>query len=128
MKRLVLAVAALVFSATMSLTQAQDASKQPFSSGFSQLSSFLELAPYQKSEVAKINDYFMEMQSNSLTATSDLKEQKMHQAVYGNLKLMKEVLTAEQYRKYVMLLNITNNNNRLLGDYVVADTYLAHTK
>lgn len=39
----------------------------------------------------------------------------MHQAVYGNLKLMKQVLTPDQYRKYVTLLNVTNNNNRALS-------------
>ena len=28
---------------------------------------------------------------------------------------MKKVLTPEQYRKYVVLLNVTNNNNRTLN-------------
>ena len=43
------------------------------------------------------------------------RDKKMRQAVYGNLKLMKKVLTPEQYRKYVVLLNVTNNNNRTLN-------------
>ena len=44
-----------------------------------------------------------------------MRDKKMRQAVYGNLKLMKKVLTPEQYRKYVVLLNVTNNNNRTLN-------------
>ena len=44
-----------------------------------------------------------------------MRDKKMRQAVYGNLKLMKKVLTPEQYRKYVILLNVTNNNNRTLS-------------
>ena len=49
----------------------------------------------------------------------------MYDAVYGNLKLMKKALTADQYRKYVTLLNITNNNNRILGHEMMSDVYLA---
>ena len=38
------------------------------------------------------------------------KETKLHNAVYGNLKLMKRTLTDEQYAKYTALLNITLKN------------------
>ena len=46
-------------------------------------------------------------------------------AVYGNLKLMKKALSPDQYRKYVTLLNITNNNNRTLGVNTFPEVYLA---
>lgn len=46
----------------------------------------------------------------------------------ANLKLMKEALTADQYRKYVILLNVTNNNNRLTGAVTFTDIYLAENK
>ncbi|MDH6357603.1 hypothetical protein [Parabacteroides sp. PF5-9] len=128
MKRLVMAVAALAFSATLSMTHAQSVSKKPFMVDFNKLSTYLDLAPYQMTEVVNINDYFIEMQKESLSRNPVRQERKMHQAVYGNLKLMKEVLTTEQYRKYVTLLNVTNNNNRVLGHTVVSDVYLAHTK
>jgi len=49
----------------------------------------------------------------------------MYQAVYGNLKLMKKALSPDQYRKYVTLLNITNNNNRTLGVNTFPEVYLA---
>ena len=55
------------------------------------------------------------VQGESLRASEKMRDKKMRQAVYGNLKLMKKVLTPEQYRKYVVLLNVTNNNNRTLN-------------
>jgi len=48
----------------------------------------------------------------------------MQQAVYSNLKLMKDTLTPEQYRKYVILLNVTHNNNIKKGISSMPDTYL----
>ena len=65
-----------------------------------------------------------------LYKNKDLKRQdeRLQKAVYGNLKLMKEALTADQYRKYVILLNVTNNNNRLTGAVTFTDIYLAENK
>ena len=116
MRKLIMAVAVLGMSATMNFAKAQCVNeygnKEPFAVEFSRLSSYLGLAPYQMEEGLNINDYFVQ-------------EQK---AVYGNLKLMKEALTADQYRKYVILLNVTNNNNRLTGAVTFTDIYLAENK
>lgn len=125
MKRLVMVVAALVFSATMCLTNAQCVSKEPFSVEFTKLSSYLGLAPYQMEEVLGINEFFVETQQKSLSKDLKRQEAGMRKAIYGNLKLMKSALTEGQYRKYVTLLNVTNNNNRLLGGVVLTDVYLA---
>ena len=38
------------------------------------------------------------------------KEAKLRNAVYGNLKLMRKTLSAEQYAKYAALMNITLQN------------------
>lgn len=127
MKRLVMAVAALALSATMSF--AQDLNKEPFVVNFDKLSSYLELAPSQMNEVADINTYFLDMQNESLTKSNPLRKEKaMTKAVYGNLKLMKDALTADQYRKYVALINVTNNNNRSVGITAINDLNLAYTK
>ena len=48
----------------------------------------------------------------------------MRQAVYGNLKLMREALNEDQYRKYVTLLNVTNNNNRMM-EQPLPDVFVA---
>lgn len=130
MKRLGLAVAAVLMSASVGFAQSSEVklSKEPFVVNAERLSSYLQLTPGQYNEVANINAYFIEKQSESIRSSSRLQAKKMHQAVYGNLKLMKKALTPEQYRKYVVLLNITNNNNRLMGINAIPDVYLAENK
>ena len=53
-----------------------------------------------------ICDYFSEQMSIATTAKKD-KEAKLRNAVYGNLKLMRKTLSAEQYAKYAALMNLT---------------------
>ena len=55
--------------------------------------------------------------------------EQMEETLYGNLKLMKGVLSQEQYRKYVTLINITHNNNNYLNNSLqLTDIYLAEKK
>ena len=132
MRKLIMAVAVLGMSATMNFAKAQCVNeygnKEPFAVEFSRLSSYLGLAPYQMEEVLNINDYFVQEQRKSLSKGLKRQDERLQKAVYGNLKLMKEALTADQYRKYVILLNVTNNNNRLTGAVTFTDIYLAENK
>ena len=132
MRKLIMAVAVLGMSATMNFAKAQCVNeygnKEPFAVEFSRLSSYLGLAPYQMEEVLNINDYFVQEQRKSLSKDLKRQDERLQKAVYGNLKLMKEALTADQYRKYVILLNVTNNNNRLAGAVTFTDIYLAENK
>ena len=132
MRKLIMAVAVLGMSATMNFAKAQCVNeygnKEPFAVEFSRLSSYLGLAPYQMEEVLNINDYFVQEQRKSLSKDLKRQDERLQKAVYGNLKLMKEALTADQYRKYVILLNVTNNNNRLTGAVSFTDIYLAENK
>ena len=132
MRKLIMAVAVLGMSATMNFAKAQCVNeygnKEPFAVEFSRLSSYLGLAPYQMEEVLNINDYFVQEQRKSLSKDLKRQDERLQKAVYGNLKLMKEALTADQYRKYVILLNVTNNNNRLTGAVTFTDVYLAENK
>jgi hypothetical protein len=130
MRTLGLAVAAVLMSASVAFAQSNNVkfSKEPFAVNAEKLSAYLDLTPGQYNEVAEINEYFMDKQSESLRASAKLQAKKMHQAVYGNLKLMKKALTPDQYRKYLVLLNITNNNNRLMGMNAMPDVYLADNK
>ena len=127
-----MAVAVLGMSATMNFAKAQCVNeygnKEPFAVEFSRLSSYLGLAPYQMEEVLNINDYFVQEQRKSLSKDLKRQDERLQKAVYGNLNLMKEALTADQYRKYVILLNVTNNNNRLTGAVTFTDIYLAENK
>lgn len=132
MRKLIMAVAVLGMSATMNFAKAQCVNeygnKEPFAVEFSRLSSYLGLAPYQMEEVLNINDYFVQEQRKSLSKDLKRQDERLQKAVYCNLKLMKEALTADQYRKYVILLNVTNNNNRLTGAVTFTDIYLAENK
>lgn len=125
MKRMVMAVAALVLCVTMGFAQGSDLSKEPFLVNMTQLTSYLELHPSQMNEVSLINAYFIEKQNESLRAGDKLRDKKMRQAVFGNLKLMKKALSSDQYRKYVALINVTNNNNRVMHEVSFPDIYLA---
>ncbi|MDD2952337.1 MAG: hypothetical protein PHC95_04115 [Parabacteroides sp.] len=132
MRKLIMAVAVLGMSATMNFAKAQCVNeygnKEPFAVEFSRLSSYLGLAPSQMEEVFNINDYFVQEQRKGLSKDLKRQDERLQKAVYGNLKLMKEALTADQYRKYVTLLNVTNNNNRLTGAVTFTDIYLAENK
>ena len=132
MRKLIMAVAVLGMSATMNFAKAQCVNeygnKEPFAVEFSRLSSYLGLAPYPMEEGLNINDYFVQEQRKSLSKDLKRQDERLQKAVYGNLKLMKEALTADQYRKYVILLNVTNNNNRLTGAVTFTDIYLAANK
>ena len=75
----------------------------------SKLGKYLNLNSVQSEEVANICDYFSEQMSRATTAKKD-KEAKLRNAVYGNLKLMRKTLSAEQYAKYAALMNITLQN------------------
>ena len=118
-------VAVLCMCATASFAQRPSLSREPFIVSTGKLASYLQLTSTQIAEVAEINAYFIEKQEESAKACAKKQDQKRYEAVYGNLKLMKQALNPEQYRKYVTLLNITNNNNRSLGYQALPDVYLA---
>lgn len=125
MKRLVMAMSALLVSVTMSFAQESNLHKEPFVVNVGQLVSYLELRPSQINEVGMINDYFREKQSEGLRGSHKMRDKRMRQAVFGNLKLMKKALSTDQYRKYVALINVTNNNNRMTSGLSFPDVYLA---
>ena len=132
MRKLFMAVAILGISATVSFAKAQcvneNGNKEPFAVEFGKLSSYLDLTPSQMDEVYDINEYFKGQQNESLSRDTKRQEERLQKAVYGNLKLMKSALSDNQYRKYVTLLNVTNNNNRLTGAVTFTDIYLADNK
>lgn len=132
MRKLFMAVAILGISATVSFAKAQcvneNGNKEPFAVEFGKLSSGRDLTPSQMDEVYDINEYFKGQQKESLSRDTKRQEERLQKAVYGNLKLMKSALSDNQYRKYVTLLNVTNNNNRLTGAVTFTDIYLADNK
>ena len=123
MRRLGLVFSAIVLVATMSFGQSKKVNLVSDIS-FEKLSNYLQLKQSQMNEVASINEFFSEQLAEASRASESRYDKKVHQAVFSNLKLMKGTLSEDQYRKYLTLINVTNNNNRLFSAGY-GDTYLA---
>lgn len=123
MRRLGLVFSAILLVATMSFGQSKKVNLVS-DINFEKLSNYLQLKPSQMNEVASINEFFSEQLAEASRASESRYDKKVHQAVYSNLKLMKGTLSEDQYRKYLTLINVTNNNNRLFSAGY-GDTYLA---
>ena len=75
----------------------------------SRLSKYLNLDGKQHDEVAEIIEFFNQEMARATNAKK-YREQKLRNAVYGNLKLMKKTLDKEQYANYAKVLNVTLRN------------------
>lgn len=82
---------------------------------YDRLSQYLQLKPSQMNDVYAINTYFNDQLRKASFAGESSFNGILYKAVYGNLKLMKKALNQEQYRKYLVLINVTNNHNRLFA-------------
>ena len=105
-------VAALAFSASVLANGVNDSTtvaKWDGTINKAKLTKYLKLSASQNEEVADICDYFQEQMKMTNRSTKNA-DQKVRNAVYGNLKLMKETLDEKQYAKYVRLMALTLNN------------------
>ncbi len=75
----------------------------------SKLSKYLNLSSDQHQEVANICEYF-NTQMERVGYSKKNQDKLLHNAVYGNLKLMRQTLTDKQYADYAKVLNITLQN------------------
>ena len=122
MKKMFFAIAFAL--GTMGITNAQEINGK-FMAEFSKLNTYLGLESTQLNEVYEINNYFKETQMNIKNRGNKSHEEQMKEALLVNMKLMKDALNEEQYRKYITLLNITNNNNKILKEMPLTDIYMA---
>ena len=105
-------VAALSFSASVFANGVIDSTavaKWDGSINKAKLNKYLKLSSAQNEKVADICDYFQEQMKMANRSTKDA-DQKVRNAVYGNLKLMKETLDDKQYADYVRLMALTLQN------------------
>lgn len=105
-------VAALAFSASVLANGVNDSTtvaKWDGTINKAKLTKYLKLSASQNEEVADICDYFQEQMKMANRSTKNA-DQKVRNAVYGNLKLMKETLDEKQYAQYVRLMALTLNN------------------
>lgn len=101
-------------------------SKEPFSISVENLNRYLDLSPNQFNEVSEINGYFLELQKKSLKSSPDSQKKQVMQAVYDNLQSMKNVLSPKQYQRYLILLNVMNNNEQKASKKINTRMYLTN--
>lgn len=73
------------------------------------LSRYLNLSANQHEEVATICEYFNTQMERAVSSKKN-QEKLLRNAVYGNLKLMKQTLDQKQYANYARVLNVTLQN------------------
>lgn len=122
MKKMFFAIAFAL--GTMGITNAQEINGK-FMAEFSKLNTYLGLESTQLNEVYEINNYFKETQKDIKARGNKSHEEQMKEALLVNMRLMKDALNEDQYRKYVTLLNVTNNNNKILKEMPLSDIYMA---
>ena len=81
------------------------------------LSRYLNLNADQYDDVANAIDFFSDKIRSAKYSTENRKVKNLNEAVYGNLKLMKNTLSHTQYKKYVLLMNC-ELKNRGLNNYM----------
>lgn len=111
MKRLGLTFAAAVCltAATFAAGNQPATAKWESNINVTKLSKYLNLTVGQYEEVANICEYFTEQMERATTSKKN-REKLLRNAVYGNLKLMKQTLNGKQYADYAKVLNATLMN------------------
>ncbi len=111
MKKLGLTLVAIAFTTSVFATgtSSNDAQKWDGTIATSSLKKYLQLNGEQDEEVSSICEH-LEKEMKVVNSTKKNKEQKLRQAVYGNLKLMKQTLNEKQYTSYVRALSATLRN------------------
>ena len=112
MKRLFLAVAAMMVWGAADV-QASNAENFNFQINQHAMNHYLKFHDDQFNQVEDIQEYFKECMHRAGYSKGQLREKRIKYAVYSNLKLMKQVLDNEQYRKYLRIVNVSLRNNGL---------------
>jgi len=118
MKKMILTVVAML-SMTMAFAENENAANVNNAKAYdmnvnmNKLSETLALNYDQKESVAEIHRAFCGEMMVAGQASKDERQALVDNAVTKDLKNMRYVLSHDQYRKYVMLLNVTLNNRGL---------------
>ena len=116
MKRIALLfVASLLMSAaSYAGEKSASATTWNWSINAGRLSQCLELSSTQYDNVALACEYFSDRLVKAARSKDEASRSKLvRDAVLGNMKLMKSALDRKQYKKFVVLLNVTLRNKGL---------------
>ena len=111
MKKLGLTLVAFAFTTSVFATGSSVDNTQKWNGTIASnsLKKYLQLEGEQHEEVSNICEHF-EREMKVANNSRKNKDQKLRQAVYGNLKLMKQTLNEKQYTSYVRALSATLRN------------------
>lgn len=111
MKKLGLTIVAFAFTASVFATGSSSSNDKKWNGAIdgSSLKRYLQLNGEQHEEVENICEHF-ENEMRHANNSKKNKEQKLRNAVYSNLKLMKQTLSDKQYIDYVRALSATLHN------------------
>lgn len=118
MKRLFLTVVTmlsmtLTFAENENMNSVNNAAAYNMEVNMSQLGKTLELADDQKEAVAEIHKTFCAEMMFATQYGQEERDARVEAAIKKDLGFMNYILSPEQYKKYVMLLNITLANRGL---------------
>lgn len=118
MKRMFIAVAALL-SMTMAYAESENTNSVNNAEAYNmnvnmeKLARALELTSDQKASVTDIHKVFTAEMDFAGQSSKEERTAMMNKAINKDLAYMHTVLNDAQYKKYVMLLNVTMNNRGL---------------
>ena len=119
MKRLFLTVVAVLsmtmaFAENEKLNNVENANAYNMAVNYDRLADCLGLSSDQAEAVQDVHTSFCADMMNAAGANADERDNMIKKAVEKDLKYMRYILTENQYRKYLMLLNATFNNRGLV--------------
>lgn len=118
MKRLFLTVVAMLsmtmtFAENENLNSADNAKAYSMVVNYDKLANYLGLSSDQTEFVQDIHTSFCADMMNAANAGDDERKSMVNMAIVKDLKYMRHVLSKEQYRKYLAVLNATFVNRGL---------------
>ena len=118
MKRIFLSVIMVLGLSTVCFSQnKQEVNDLNIEISLPKLARYLNLNSIQYDNVENAIDFFSDKMQSAKYSKGRRQIKNLNEAIYGNLKLMRNTLSQNQYRKYLQLIN-AELKNRGLSTYI----------
>ena len=119
MKRIFLSVIMVLGLSTVCFSQnKQEVNDLNIEISLPKLARYLNLNSIQYDNVENAIDFFSDKMQSAKHSKGRRQIKNLNEAIYGNLKLMRNTLSQNQYRKYLQLIN-AELKNRGLSTYIL---------
>jgi hypothetical protein len=105
----------MTFAEDENLNEVENVNAYKMEVNYSKLGDALRLSNDQMEAVQDIHEAFCADMMSVAAANKESRKAMMKNAIIKDLQFMRLVLNEKQYRKYLLLLNITLNNRGLNG-------------